>query len=61
MQYIRYGNVIIDAIPTRITKYENPSNIERKYEIEFEISTGQSLKVQPANLEEISEGKWPGV
>ncbi len=53
MQYIRYGNVIIDAVPTRITKYENPSNIEIKYEIEFETSTDQSLRVQPANLDEI--------
>ncbi|MGC2384205.1 MAG: hypothetical protein WA631_13955, partial [Nitrososphaeraceae archaeon] len=52
-QYVHYNNVIINAIPTKITRYENPSNIEIKYEVEFETPTGQSLKIQPANLEEI--------
>ena len=53
LQYIQYGNVIIDAVPIKVTKYESPSTIEIKYEIEFEIPTGQSLKIRPANLEEI--------
>jgi len=53
VQYIHYNNVIINAIPTKVIRYENPSNIEIKYEVEFETPTGQSLRVQPANLEEI--------
>ena len=53
IQYVQYGNVIIDAVPNKITRYENPSSIEIKYEIEFETPTGQILKIQPANLEEI--------
>ena len=53
IQYVQYGNVIIDAVPNKITKYENPSSIEIKYEIEFETPTGQILKIQPANLDEI--------
>ena len=53
VQHIHYDNVIINAIPTKVTKYENPSNIEIKYEIEFETPTGQSLRIQSANLEDI--------
>ena len=53
IQYVQYGNVIIDAVPNKITRYENPSSIEIKHEIEFETPTGQFLKIQPANLDEI--------
>ncbi|MGC2426402.1 MAG: hypothetical protein WA421_05155, partial [Nitrososphaeraceae archaeon] len=53
IQYVQYGNVIIDAVPNKITRYENPSSIEIKYEMEFETPTGQFLKIQPANLDEI--------
>ena len=53
IQYVQYGNVIIDAVPNKITRYENPSTIEIKYEVEFETPTGQLVKIQPANLEEI--------
>ncbi len=44
IQCVQYGNVIIDAVPSKITKYENPTSIEVKYEIEFQTPTGQSLK-----------------
>lgn len=32
---------------------KTPSNIEIKYEVEFETPAGQSLRVEPANLDEI--------
>ena len=53
MQYVQYGNVIIDAVPIRVTKYENPATIETKYEIEFETPRGQILKIEPKTIEGI--------
>ena len=53
MQYVQYGNVIIDAVPIRVTKYKNPATIETKYEIEFETPRGQILKIEPKTIEGI--------
>jgi hypothetical protein len=53
IQCVQYEKIIIDAVPIKITKYENPTSIEIKYEIEFQTPTGQLLKFQPASLDEI--------
>lgn len=49
IQHIQYNNVIINAIPVKITKYENPAAIEAMYEIEFETPTGLHFKIGPNN------------
>ena len=53
IQSIAYDDVIINAIPKKITRYENPIGIEIKYEIEFETPTGQVFKTDPKTIEEI--------
>jgi hypothetical protein len=53
IQSIAYDDVIINAIPKKITRYENPIVIEVKYEIEFETPTGQVFKTEPKTIEEI--------
>ena len=53
IQSIAYDDVIINAIPKKITRYENPISIEIKYEIEFETPTGQVFKTEPKTIEEI--------
>ena len=42
-------DIIINAIPRKIIRYENPAavGIEIKYEIEFETPTGQIFKTEP--------------
>jgi hypothetical protein len=52
-QQIQYKEVIINAVPTRVTRYENPAAIEIKYEIEFEIPAGFNIKIGPKTIEEI--------
>jgi hypothetical protein len=52
-QQIQYNNVIINAIPIRITRYENPAASETKYDIEFETPTSLHIKIGPKNIEEI--------
>jgi hypothetical protein len=46
-------DIIISAIPKKITRYEHPIGIEIKYEIEFETPTGQVFKTEPKTIEEI--------
>jgi len=53
IQYVQYGNVIINAMPNKITRYENPSTTETKYEIEFETPRGQVHKIEPKSIEGI--------
>ncbi len=53
IQLVQYRNIIIDAVPIRVTKYENPAAIETKYEIEFETPRGQTLKIEPKTIEGI--------
>src|SRR6266516_3165156 len=52
-QQIQYTNVIINAVPVKITRYENPAAVEIKYEIEFETPTGLHIKIGPKTIEEI--------
>lgn len=52
-QQIQYTNVIINAIPVHITRYENPASVDVKYEIEFETPTGLHIKIEPKTIEEI--------
>jgi hypothetical protein len=52
-QHIQYNNVIINAIPTKVIKYENPAAVEVMYEIEFETPNGIHFKIGPKNIEEI--------
>jgi hypothetical protein len=52
-QRIQYNDVIINAVPIKITRYENPAAVEVKYEIEFETTAGPHIKVGPKTIEEI--------
>jgi hypothetical protein len=52
-QQIQYNKIIINAVPVKITRYENPAAIEIKYEIEFETPTGLHIKIGPKTIEEI--------
>ena len=52
-QQIQYNKIIINAVPLKITRYENPAAIEIKYEIEFETPTGLHIKIGPKTIEEI--------
>jgi bifunctional DNA primase/polymerase-like protein len=55
VQRISYDSVIINAIPTKIIKYEDPTNIETKYEIEFETPLNYSFHVEPKSIKDILE------
>ncbi|MGA9152900.1 MAG: hypothetical protein WBZ36_20170 [Candidatus Nitrosopolaris sp.] len=54
-QQIHYADVIINAIPVGITRYENPAAPDIKYEIEFETPTGRHIKIgkPPKTIEEM--------
>ena len=52
-QRIQYKDVIINAVPIKITRYENPAAVEIKYEIEFETTAGPHMKIGPKTIEEI--------
>jgi len=52
-QQIQYKDVIINAVPTKVTRYENPAAIEIKYEIEFETPAGSRINIGPKTIEEI--------
>ena len=54
-QRVSYDSVIINAIPLKITKYEDPTSIETKYEIEFETALNYSFRVEPKSIREILE------
>ena len=55
VQRVSYDSVIINAIPTKIIKYEDPTNIETKYEIEFETPLNYSFHVEPKSIKDILE------
>jgi hypothetical protein len=48
-----YDSVIINAVPTRIIKYEDPTNIETKYEIDFITQLGDNFHTDPKSLKDI--------
>ncbi len=52
-QLISYDSVIINVIPTKIIKYEDPTGIETKYEIEFENNLGDKFHIDPKSLKDI--------
>ena len=52
-QQIQYKDVIINAVPVKIIRYENPAAVEIKYEIEFETTGGPHTKIGPKTIEEI--------
>jgi hypothetical protein len=54
-QYVRYDSVIINAIPMKILRYEDPTNIETKYEIDFETALGTNISIEPKSIKEILE------
>ena len=54
-QLLCYESVIINAIPTKITKYEDPTNIETKYEIDLESPLGDNIHIEPKPIREILE------
>ena len=51
-QQIQYNRIIINAVPVKITRYENPAESE-KYEIEFETPAGLHIKIGPKTIEEV--------
>jgi hypothetical protein len=55
IQRISYDSVIINAIPIKIIKYEDPTSIETKYEIEFETALNYSFHVEPKSIKDILE------
>ncbi len=55
IQRVSYDSVIINAIPTKIIKYEDPTSIETKYEIEFETPLDYDFHVEPKSIKEILE------
>src|SRR5919106_2913225 len=57
MESLRYGDVIINALPKKITRYENPlNNTIIKYEIEFTLPSGESFTTKPkTSIEIVSE------
>ncbi|PWU80466.1 MAG: hypothetical protein DLM72_12090 [Candidatus Nitrosopolaris wilkensis] len=52
-QQIQYNKVIINAVPVKITRNENPAAIEIKFDIKFETPTGLHIKIGPKTIEEI--------
>jgi hypothetical protein len=54
-QFVTYDSVIINAIPSKITKYEDPTNIETKYEIDFETALGNVVHIEPKSIKDILE------
>ena len=55
IQRVSYDSVIINAIPIKIIKYEDPTSIETKYEMEFETALNYSLHVEPKSIKDILE------
>ncbi|MGH9979458.1 MAG: hypothetical protein ACRD8Z_27015, partial [Nitrososphaeraceae archaeon] len=57
LESLRYGDVIINALPTKIVRYENPLNNNIiKYQIEFISPTGESFTTKPKTpIEIVSE------
>jgi hypothetical protein len=55
LENLKYGDVIINAIPTKIIKYEDPTNIETKYEVDFETALGYNIHVGSKTIKDIQE------
>lgn len=59
---VSYDSVIINAIPTKIIKYEDPTSIETKYEIDFENNLGNKFHIDPKSLKDtLDELKLKGL
>ena len=54
-QSVSYDSVIINAIPSKIIRYEDPTHIETKYEIDFETALGSTIHVEPKSIKDILE------
>ena len=53
-QSLRFGEVILNAIPEEITRYESPLNKDQiKYKIRFTTPFGESFITQPKSLDKI--------
>src|SRR5690606_33169637 len=50
---VNYGDIIIKAIPTNVTRIKDPVSQTIRYEIEFETSTGDTFKIGPLETEHI--------
>ena len=62
LQVLRHGEVIINATPVKIVRYENPLNNQIKYQIDFISSVGQLFTIPPSTVEDITkELKMRGV
>ena len=55
LENLKYGDVIINAVPTKIIKYEDPTNIETKFEVDFETALGYNIHVGPKTIKDIQE------
>lgn len=55
LENLRYGDVIINAVPTKIIKYEDPTNIETKFEVDFETALGYNIHVGSKTIKDIQE------
>jgi hypothetical protein len=54
-QFVSYDSVIINAIPSKIIKYEDPTNVETKYEIDFQTALGSIKHIELKPIKEILE------
>ncbi len=55
LQVLRHGEVIINASPVKIIRYENPLNNQIKYQIDFMSSVGQLFTIPPSTVEDITK------
>ena len=59
---LKHGDVIINAAPVKIVRYENPLNNQIKYKIDFETPIGHSFTISPSTVEDmIKELRMRGV
>ena len=55
LQVLRHGEIIINATPVKIVRYENPLNNQIKYQIDFISSVGQLFTIPPGTVEDITK------
>jgi hypothetical protein len=53
LDYLKHGDIIINAAPVKIVRYENPLNNQIKYQTEFVSPTGQPFTIPPSTFEDI--------
>ncbi len=53
VQVLKHGEVIINAIPVRIVRYENPLNNQIKYLIDFISSVYRPFTIPPSTIDDI--------